>query len=119
MSWVQLQAEPALMYDSVYVFAKALAAMDRGHVLRPANLSCELEEPWKDGLSLYNYISSVSNDYKFVMLHPERQGKVTSWLRLLSRRLVYWNTDYIYVPSGSCWGSKLNMPALFSGYAVA
>jgi hypothetical protein len=84
------------MYDSVYVFAKALAAMDRGHVLRPANLSCELEEPWKDGLSLYNYISSVSNNYRFVLLHPERQGKSgTLWLGLLSKRLVYSNSEYM------------------------
>jgi len=55
-----LQAEPALMYDSVYVFAQGLATLDRGHVLKPANLSCELEQPWNDGLSLYNYINSVS-----------------------------------------------------------
>ncbi|XP_021925438.1 glutamate receptor ionotropic, kainate 2 isoform X1 [Zootermopsis nevadensis] len=54
-----IQAEPALMYDSVYVFAQGLAALDRGHVLRPANLSCELEQPWDDGLSLYNYINSA------------------------------------------------------------
>ncbi|XP_054261557.1 glutamate receptor ionotropic, kainate 2 isoform X6 [Macrosteles quadrilineatus] len=54
-----IQAEPALMYDSVHVFAKGLAALDRSHVLRPANLSCELEQPWDDGLSLYNYISSA------------------------------------------------------------
>lgn len=55
-----LQAEPALMYDSVHVFAKGLAALDRSHVLRPMNLSCDLEQPWDDGLSLYNYINSVS-----------------------------------------------------------
>lgn len=54
------QAEPALMYDSVQVFAHGLAALDRSHVLRPANLSCEKEEPWDDGLSLYNYINAVS-----------------------------------------------------------
>jgi hypothetical protein len=47
------------MYDSVYVFAQGLATLDRGHVLKPANLSCELEQPWNDGLSLYNYINSV------------------------------------------------------------
>ena len=51
------------MYDSVYVFAQGLAALDRGHILKPANLSCELEQPWNDGLSLYNYINSVSNIY--------------------------------------------------------
>lgn len=54
-----LQAEPALMYDSVHVFVHGLAALDRSHLLRPTNLSCELEQPWDDGLSLYNYINSV------------------------------------------------------------
>lgn len=53
------QAEPALVYDSVQVFAHGLAALDRSHDLRPANLSCEKEEPWDDGLSLYNYINAV------------------------------------------------------------
>jgi hypothetical protein len=48
------------MFDSVHVFARGLAALDQGHVLRPANLSCELEQPWDDGLSLYNYINAVS-----------------------------------------------------------
>ncbi|XP_063237624.1 glutamate receptor ionotropic, kainate 2 isoform X3 [Bacillus rossius redtenbacheri] len=55
-----IQAEPALLYDSVYVFASGLAALDRSHVLRPANLSCGLEKPWDDGLSLYNYINSAT-----------------------------------------------------------
>ncbi|XP_068085191.1 glutamate receptor ionotropic, kainate 2 [Anabrus simplex] len=54
-----IQAEPALMFDSVYVFARGLAALDRSHILRPANLSCELEKPWDDGLSLYNYINAA------------------------------------------------------------
>ncbi|XP_015191413.1 PREDICTED: glutamate receptor ionotropic, kainate 2 isoform X2 [Polistes dominula] len=54
-----IQAEPALVYDSVQVFAHGLAALDRSHDLRPANLSCEKEEPWDDGLSLYNYINSA------------------------------------------------------------
>ncbi|XP_071455838.1 glutamate receptor ionotropic, kainate 1-like [Hetaerina americana] len=54
-----IQAEPALMFDSVHAFARGLAALDRSHVLRPANLSCELEQPWDDGLSLYNYINAA------------------------------------------------------------
>lgn len=33
---------------------------DSSYVLRPRNLSCELEHPWDDGLSLYNFINSVS-----------------------------------------------------------
>lgn len=57
---VCFQAEPALVYDSVQVFDHGLAALDRSHVLKPVNLSCDKEEPWDDGLSLYNYISSVS-----------------------------------------------------------
>ncbi|KAG8225897.1 hypothetical protein J437_LFUL006129 [Ladona fulva] len=57
-----IKAEPALMFDSVHAFARGLAALDRSHVLRPANLSCELEQPWDDGLSLYNYINAVSGN---------------------------------------------------------
>lgn len=52
------------MFDSVYVFAAGLTALDRSHSLKPTNLSCELEHPWHDGLSLYNYINSVSLSHK-------------------------------------------------------
>ncbi|KAJ3660232.1 hypothetical protein Zmor_004691 [Zophobas morio] len=54
-----IQAEPALMYDSVYVFAKGLTLMNS---TKPMNLSCDIEKPWDDGLSLHNYLNSV-NDY--------------------------------------------------------
>lgn len=54
------QVEPALMFDSVYVFVAGLAAFGQKHTLRPANLSCDLEKPWQDGLQLHNHISSVS-----------------------------------------------------------
>lgn len=57
------QAEPALVYDSVHVFAHGLAALDGSHVLTPMNLSCDKEEPWDDGLSLYNYISAVKTKF--------------------------------------------------------
>lgn len=50
------------MYDSVYVFAKGLASMDSGHSIRPANLSCDIERPWDDGLSLHNYIDAVVSE---------------------------------------------------------
>lgn len=56
-----MQTEPALVFDSVYVFAAGLAALDQSHTLTPRNLSCDYEQPWSDGLSLYNYINSVSN----------------------------------------------------------
>lgn len=54
------QAEPALMYDSVQVFAVGLRTLEQSHALRPANISCEMEHPWDGGLSLINYINSVS-----------------------------------------------------------
>ncbi|XP_033226294.1 glutamate receptor ionotropic, kainate 2-like isoform X2 [Belonocnema kinseyi] len=54
-----IEAEPALMYDSVQVFAVGLRNLEQSHALRPANLSCELEHPWDGGLSLINYINSV------------------------------------------------------------
>ncbi|XP_046435821.1 glutamate receptor ionotropic, kainate 2 isoform X2 [Neodiprion pinetum] len=91
-----IQAEPALMYDSVQVFAHGLASLDRSHVLRPANLSCDKEEPWDDGLSLYNYINAAGihgltghvefnegkrNNFKLDLLKLKREElvKVGEW----------------------------------------
>ncbi|XP_046652839.1 glutamate receptor ionotropic, kainate 2-like isoform X3 [Daphnia pulicaria] len=54
-----IQAEPALVYDSVMALAHGLAALDRGTALRLANLSCDIEQPWNDGSSLFNYINTV------------------------------------------------------------
>ncbi|XP_023314986.1 glutamate receptor ionotropic, kainate 2-like isoform X7 [Trichogramma pretiosum] len=54
-----IQAEPALMYDSVQAFAVGLRTLEHSHSLRPMNISCELEHPWDGGLSLINYINSV------------------------------------------------------------
>ncbi|XP_015923374.1 glutamate receptor ionotropic, kainate 2 isoform X2 [Parasteatoda tepidariorum] len=54
-----IKVEPALMFDSVYAFAKGLHSLQQGTDLRPANVSCEEEIPWTDGSSLFNYINSV------------------------------------------------------------
>ncbi|CAH0547312.1 unnamed protein product [Brassicogethes aeneus] len=56
-----IQAEPALMFDSVYVFAKGLSLMDSAHTIKPMNLSCDLEKPWDDGLTLYNFLHTVKD----------------------------------------------------------
>lgn len=48
------------MFDSVYVFVAGLTALGQKNTLRPANLSCDLEKPWQDGLQLHSHISSVS-----------------------------------------------------------
>ncbi|XP_058801348.1 glutamate receptor ionotropic, kainate 2-like isoform X2 [Phymastichus coffea] len=54
-----IQAEAALIYDSVQVFAVGLRTLEQSHALRPMNISCELEHPWDGGLSLINYINTV------------------------------------------------------------
>lgn len=53
------QSDSALMFDAVTVYANGLAALDRSHKLKLVNLSCDLELPWNDGLSLYNYLDSI------------------------------------------------------------
>lgn len=54
-----IEAEPALMYDSVHVFAIGLQTLEQSHTLRVSNISCNDEKPWDGGLSLINYINSV------------------------------------------------------------
>ncbi|XP_054745566.1 glutamate receptor ionotropic, kainate 1-like isoform X2 [Anastrepha obliqua] len=54
-----IQTEPALVYDSVYIFAIGLKTLEQSHTLRISNASCEEEIPWDGGLSLINYINSV------------------------------------------------------------
>lgn len=54
------QAEAALMYDSVFVFAIGLKTLEQSHTFKLANVSCDKEQPWDGGLSLTNYINAVS-----------------------------------------------------------
>ncbi|KAG8321985.1 Glutamate receptor ionotropic, kainate 1 [Homalodisca vitripennis] len=56
-----IQAEPALMYDSVHVFALGLQTLEQSHSLALANVSCDSEQPWDGGLSLINYINSYTS----------------------------------------------------------
>ncbi|CAL8107231.1 unnamed protein product [Orchesella dallaii] len=55
-------AETAFAYDSVMVLGRGLSSLDASHNIQPANLSCDRDAPWSDGLSLLNYITAV--DYK-------------------------------------------------------
>merc|ERR1711884_20264 len=56
-------AEPALIFDSVYAFAKGLErAVIDGPDLKMSNLSCEEELPWNGGSTLFSYVSSVKFD---------------------------------------------------------
>lgn len=80
-----LQAEPALMYDSVQVFAVGLRTLEQSHALRPANVSCELEKPWDGGLSLINYINSVSIEVFSKTKQTNKQKLVfdKKWIHLI------------------------------------
>lgn len=91
------QAEPALMFDSVHVFAKGLAALDQSHVLRPVNLSCDVEQPWDDGLSLYNYINAVSK-HNYTQVHSNDTFR---WLRLLVTKIIM-HRNVLTLSSQSC-----------------
>ncbi|XP_066250744.1 glutamate receptor ionotropic, kainate 2-like isoform X9 [Euwallacea similis] len=56
-----IQAEAALMYDSVYAFAIGLQTLEQSHSLKMSNVSCDREQPWDGGLSLINYINSKAD----------------------------------------------------------
>ncbi|XP_043071805.1 glutamate receptor ionotropic, kainate 2 isoform X2 [Drosophila grimshawi] len=59
---ILFQTESALMFDSVYAFAYGLKHLDSSHTLSFKNLSCNSDQVWSDGLSLYNYINSATVD---------------------------------------------------------
>lgn len=54
------QTEAALMYDAVYTLAHALQQVDHSTPLRLVNLTCEGDQAWAFGSSLYNYLNLVS-----------------------------------------------------------
>ncbi|XP_044737690.1 glutamate receptor ionotropic, kainate 2 isoform X2 [Chrysoperla carnea] len=54
-----IQAEPAFMYDAVYMFALGLQTLEQSHALRLFNVSCDMERSWDGGLSLINYINAA------------------------------------------------------------
>ncbi|KAH8252383.1 hypothetical protein KR038_000242, partial [Drosophila bunnanda] len=54
-----LESEPALMFDSVFVFAMGLQTLEQSHILDLYNVTCDKEIPWNGGLSLINYLNAV------------------------------------------------------------
>lgn len=68
-----LQTEPALIYDSVHVFAIGLQSLETSHSLVLSNVTCEDELPWDGGLSLINYINTVSYEKNYVPSVSHRQ----------------------------------------------
>ncbi|ESO92173.1 hypothetical protein LOTGIDRAFT_121144, partial [Lottia gigantea] len=58
--YLSVPHEVALIFDAVFLLAHALEAYDRGAVLRPVNVSCDIPQPWSSGPSLYTYLTQVS-----------------------------------------------------------
>ena len=57
------------MYDALHVLSNALQELDKSTRLRLVNLTCEGDQAWAFGSSLYNYLNLVSI-FAGVMLHP-------------------------------------------------
>ena len=55
------------MFDSVYALAHGLQQLDKSSRLRLVNLSCDIDQAWAFGSSLYNYLNLVST---FTTSHP-------------------------------------------------
>ena len=48
------------MYDAVFVMSHALELVDESTVLHLVNLTCDGDQAWAFGSSLYNYLNLVS-----------------------------------------------------------
>ncbi|KAM7341356.1 glutamate receptor ionotropic, kainate 2-like isoform 3-T3 [Cochliomyia hominivorax] len=94
-----IQTLPALMFDAVYAFATGLMALDGVHTLQLRNLSCDLEEPWNDGLSLYNYINTANINGltgKIDLTEGRRNKFKLDLLKLKQERIMkvgFWTLD--------------------------
>jgi glutamate receptor, ionotropic, invertebrate len=57
---ILFQTDAALIYDAVYVFAHALEQVEPSYSrMRLVNLSCDGEQAWAFGSSLYSYLNLV------------------------------------------------------------
>lgn len=48
------------MWDAVHLFARALERLDESRMVEPSNLECEEQKAWEHGLSLINFMKTVS-----------------------------------------------------------
>ncbi|XP_061176808.1 glutamate receptor ionotropic, kainate 2-like isoform X2 [Saccostrea echinata] len=48
--------ESALIFDAVLLFAKAITDLSKDKIFIPPNVSCDVEEVWRSGKDLYNYL---------------------------------------------------------------
>lgn len=56
-----VQAEPALMYDAVNVFAHSIGSLDgSSNSMQSSNVSCKTSDRWANGTFLYDRLNAVS-----------------------------------------------------------
>ena len=58
--YISFQYKCALVFDAVYLFAKAMKELDRSVMLLTPNTTCDDIIPWSGGKSLYDFINTVS-----------------------------------------------------------
>lgn len=62
----KLQVEPALMYDAVQMFAQAFKQLKNATKVDVKELQCNGNERWEHGLSLSNFMRSVSSNVSHI-----------------------------------------------------
>ncbi|CAD5117344.1 DgyrCDS6128 [Dimorphilus gyrociliatus] len=55
-----IETQTALVYDAFQVLAKALSNADIGTIMNLSSLSCDKNDAWEYGGSLYNYLNSAN-----------------------------------------------------------
>jgi len=56
-----VQAEPALMYDAVNVFANSIGSLEgSSNSMQSSNVSCKTSDRWANGTFLYDRLNAVS-----------------------------------------------------------
>ncbi|CAG0882501.1 unnamed protein product [Cyprideis torosa] len=68
---VENGTEAALMYDAVYLYAKALDDLDRGEHVKIRKLYCDKAQSWEFGTALVNYMS-MNKPYSMLKEGPEQ-----------------------------------------------
>ncbi|XP_074662536.1 glutamate receptor ionotropic, kainate 2-like [Tubulanus polymorphus] len=74
-----IKTEAALMYDAVYMLAYGLKEIQHSQDIRMANLSCDGEEAWSYGSSVYNYMNLLPLSTLSGTIQPLQQGRRTDF----------------------------------------
>ena len=64
-----MQTHTALVYDAVFLFAKALTELMRAQDVTTSHLSCNRVKPWVHGSSLINYLKMVGTCHYFLKIY--------------------------------------------------